>query len=130
MQRTGGDRKGYKELVITLDNTALEQRIGEEAERIVDEERQVYDELDRRDQIRYEKTVLYKDYMDGHYGENYPNTLLHIRYDIRTDQDGNEVMWVEELQSDYAEDLRPKNERDEDGNLTGMRKLPQKVKSF
>ena len=105
MQRTGGDRKGYKELVITLDNEALIQRIEEEAERIVAKGQNVYDGMDRRYQIINLKNDLYKDYINGHYG-SYPNTLLHIRYDIRTDQDGNEVMWVEELQSDYAEELR------------------------
>jgi hypothetical protein len=106
-QRTGGSLAGddYKELVVTVDNAGLEARVEEEAKRIV-AKAQVYDEADRRNHVRGIKNSLYQNYLGGHYGENFPNAILHIRYDIRTDQDGNKVMWIEELQSDWAEDLR------------------------
>ena len=98
MQRTRGQNTDYRELVITADNAALEARIEEEAERIIQEE----DPTKNKQEI---KNTIYQDYTQGHY-PNFPNAILHIRYDIRTDQDGNKVMWVEELQSDWAENLR------------------------
>ena len=129
MQRTGGKNTDYRELVITVDNAALEARIEEEAKRISQDPtnkyvikgkekiREYYASEGLSDLVNKIKKVnrvvqdmikmdLYQDYRGVHYGDDFPNAILHIRYDIRIDQDGNKVMWVEELQSDWAEELR------------------------
>ncbi len=104
MQRTGGPNTDYAEILKLIDNTALKERIENEAERIVDKG-QVYDGMDRRYQIRNVRDALYQDFYNAHYSD-YPNVIYHLRYDIRQDVDGKKVMWVEELQSDWAERIR------------------------
>ena len=43
-------------------------------------------------------------YKSNHWNES--NILAHIRYNDRTDADGNKVLFVEEIQSDFAQDGR------------------------
>ena len=38
--------------------------------------------------------------------EDIKNALLHIRYNIRQDRDGNRVLFIEELQSDWGADIK------------------------
>jgi hypothetical protein len=45
-------------------------------------------------------------YKSGHWDQ--PNILAHIRVNDRTDAEGKRVLFVEELQSDYAQDARRK----------------------
>jgi len=42
-----------------------------------------------------------KDFTGPHWGE--PNILAHIRFDEITDSDGNKVLFIEEIQSDWAQ---------------------------
>jgi len=48
--------------------------------------------------------------VDDHYTPTHfsdtPNLLVHIRFDERTDADGNKVLMIQEIQSDYAKDAR------------------------
>lgn len=43
-------------------------------------------------------------YKSSHWGE--PNVLAHIRFNDRTDADGNKVLFIEEVQSDWAQQGR------------------------
>ena len=45
-------------------------------------------------------------YRSNHWDQ--PNILTHIRVNDRTDSDGKRVLFVEEIQSDYAQDARRK----------------------
>lgn len=45
-------------------------------------------------------------YQSGHWDE--PNVLAHIRFDERTDADGNKVMFIQELQSDWGQEGKKK----------------------
>ena len=45
-------------------------------------------------------------YTGGHYDE--PNIVAHIRFNERTDADGNKVLFIEEIQSDWAQKGREK----------------------
>ena len=45
-------------------------------------------------------------FSSGHWDE--PNILAHIRYNDRTDADGNRVLFIEELQSDWAQNGKKK----------------------
>ena len=47
-----------------------------------------------------------QDYRSSHWDE--PNVLAHIRLNDRTDKDGKKVLFVEELQSDWAQEGRKK----------------------
>ena len=44
---------------------------------------------------------------------NYPNVVAHVRFDERTDADGNRVLFVEEVQSDWHQQGRKKGYRDQ-----------------
>ena len=49
------------------------------------------------------------DFRSGHFDE--PNVLAHVRMDDRTDASGNRVLFVEEIQSDWAQQGRQKGFR-------------------
>lgn len=52
-----------------------------------------------------------KTYKSSHWDQ--PNVLAHIRMNDRTDTDGNKVLFIEEIQSDWAQDGRKKGFIDE-----------------
>jgi hypothetical protein len=67
--------------------------------------------LSEQDQIRYEEAVAStrkdpKPYQSGHWDQ--PNVLAHIRLNDRTDADGSKVLFVEEIQSDWAQEGKKK----------------------
>jgi hypothetical protein len=47
-----------------------------------------------------------KNFKSSHYGQ--PNILAHVRFNERTDADGKRVLFLEELQSDWAQEGRKK----------------------
>ncbi len=55
---------------------------------------------------RFESNHGPQTYYSGHWEE--PNVLAHIRFNDRTDADGNKVLFIEELQSDWAQEGRKK----------------------
>ena len=44
------------------------------------------------------------DYKSSHFDQ--PNILAHVRFNERTDADGNRVLFLEEIQSDFGQDMR------------------------
>lgn len=93
-QLPGGEN--YRELLLTLpDSNEAQQRFNElksggmrslEASRQVDTE--------------------FPSYRSSHWDE--ANVLAHIRFNDRTDADGNKVLFIEEMQSDWAQEGRKK----------------------
>lgn len=96
----GGEN--YRELLLTL------------PEKSGDEERAVQDELktlswsdgERRAELqnKLRQAEASRQYRSSHWQE--PNILAHVRFNDRTDADGNKVLFIEELQSDAGQDKR------------------------
>jgi GGDEF domain-containing protein len=101
--------KNYKELLLTLpyetNKPTYEQ--WKENQLFLDENNDVsrakYEDqvgfYDRRGS--YAKGKLYK---STHFEQ--PNILAHIRFDERTDADGNKVLFINEIQSDFGQDFK------------------------
>ena len=108
-QEPGGEN--YKELLITLPERGpkLPETTGDYAQMLFNKS---FDEL-REDQVdkvvaqmRVDDNSLKRKnrYKGPHYEE--PNILSHVRFNERTDADGNRVLFLEEIQSDQAQDYR------------------------
>ena len=107
----------YREVLLTLPRK--ETTTGDVAQRLFgrpmaslleDERQAVADEMRRT----YDATA--RDFRSGHWDQ--PNVLAHIRLNDRTDADGKRVLFVEEIQSDWAQQGRKK------GFKSGQQGLP------
>jgi hypothetical protein len=65
----------------------------------------LYDELDAFFD-HYEKGVSRRNYTGGHWDE--PNVLAHVRMNDRTGPNGEKILFLEEIQSDWQSDIRKK----------------------
>ena len=103
-QTPGGEN--YRELLLTLpvkNQNAAENRLAEIADEMTNASPERYAEL------HAERAMLAKEYTteddslfhSSHYDQ--PNILAHVRFNERTDADGNKVLFVEEIQSDWAQ---------------------------
>jgi len=113
-QTPGGEN--YKELLLTLPERGvkLPETTGDYAEMLFGKP---FNELreDQKDkvieQMRVDEgTIRRKEqYKSSHWDE--PNVLAHVRFNERTDADGNRVLFVEEIQSDLHQEGRKKGYR-------------------
>jgi hypothetical protein len=71
-----------------------------------------YNYLERQKQIQQEQS----NYISSHWRDT-PNVLSHIRMNDRTDAEGKKVLFIEELQSDWAQEGRKKGFGDKDAKL-------------
>jgi len=92
-QLPGGSN--YKEVLLTMPDRykVLKDKVNREVE--TPEELMEFERLDR--QIKETK----QDFHSSHWDE--PNILAHIRFNERTDSEGNKVLFIEEIQSDWAQ---------------------------
>jgi hypothetical protein len=109
-QLPGG--KKYKELLLTLpdgrDRVKMKERLGQIADEMADTTPERYAEL------HAERANLSNDYTrdsgnqfkSSHFDQ--PNILAHIRFNERIDADGKKVLFIEEIQSDWAQQGRKK----------------------
>jgi hypothetical protein len=107
-QLPGGEN--YRELVLTLPSVAPVKGTSK-AQWMIDTGRaQNMPEAARLlDSGRYDQEwtqANQADYLGGHYDE--PNIVAHIRFNERVDADGNKVLFIEEIQSDWAQKGREK----------------------
>jgi hypothetical protein len=65
-----------------------------------------YESTNRQEQMEVINSKNTTNYKSSHYEE--PDILAHIRFNERTDKDGNRVMFIEELQSDWHQEGRKK----------------------
>ena len=116
-----GEAKNYRELLLTLPNknplTANEyhviaRRNGETDTKAID---QMYNDYIQRGDFSHVFAGENKAFKSTHWDEK--NVLAHIRYDERTDVDGNKVLFINELQSDWHQEGRKKGYR-EAGNTS------------
>ncbi len=115
-QLPGG--KNYKELLITLPKkqTSIEQDAQEMfGKYFMDLSESEFRQLEKSNN---QKALGYK---SSHWNE--PNILSHIRFNERTDAEGNKVLFLEEVQSDWHQEGR------KDG-YQGSTEAYDKIKSF
>ena len=107
-QLPGG--KNYRELLLTLPDPTSENN------KRMD---QIQEELGNSDLTDEERDTLRKEYRDlsdvirasGAFQSNHwdqGNILAHVRFNERTDADGNRVLFIEELQSDWGQQGKKK----------------------
>jgi hypothetical protein len=93
-----GERKNYKEVLVTLPKNKSE------VERLQDLVIQANNlgEFDRANEIERRINKLKGDEFDSsHFNET--NIAVHLRMNTRTDSDGNKVLFLEEVQSDWGQ---------------------------
>jgi ADP-Ribosyltransferase in polyvalent proteins/Type III restriction enzyme, res subunit/Methyltransferase small domain len=102
-QLAGGEN--YREVLLTLPRkektlTEIESELGYETGKLTNAQQ---DEVLKRWKQYTNKS---SDYQSSHWEQ--ANVLAHIRLNDRTDADGNKVLFVEELQSDWGQDGKKK----------------------
>lgn len=105
----GGEN--YKELLLTLPTVEA----GQVARRAELAELDRLRHLTPTEQAEFDSLVEFagkkQAFISGHFDE--PNILAHIRFNERTDTDGNKVLFLEEVQSDWALEARKKGVKEE-----------------
>ena len=129
MEGTGG--KNYREIVLSLPVKKVEARIVEYFDGITDlfkvvdaEGKTLVDTIATKQVAENVKANLkegFADYQHGHW-KDVSNPIVHIRFNEKTDAQGNRVLFVEELQSDWGQAGY------EEGFQTGDTKLPKDSK--
>lgn len=106
-----GEKENYKEVLVTLPNDNKQKQI-QELESFRQELKNKYgdgfkgsqltdEEVDRLQELK-QKAQLSKDkFKSTHFEE--PNILVHLRMNTRTDAEGNKVLFLEEVQSDWGQ---------------------------
>ena len=74
-----------------------------------------YKYLERQKQIQREQS----NYISSHWRDT-PNVLSHIRMNDRTDAEGKKVLFIEELQSDWAQQGRKRGFGDKDAKIQDL----------
>ena len=106
-QLPGAKEGSYRELLLTLperrDRAAMRARLKEIADEIADTSPERYAELyAKRAQLSNEFTATDdKSFRSSHYDQ--ANILAHVRFNERTDAEGKKVLFIEEIQSDWAQ---------------------------
>ena len=108
--------KNYKELLLTmqppLSSEATElaklDKIG--FNNLTPEQQQRGIELERKLRGSRDFNLIRHDFKSSHFEE--PNILAHIRFNERTDSEGNKVLFIEEIQSDWAQEGRDRGFKD------------------
>lgn len=110
----GGEN--YRELLLTL--PTQDEKRQSRLDRINDEAAALppHGERTQEQQRRFEELVAEHDAVaDAPRGDSYhsshwdePNILAHVRFNTRTDADGNKVLFIEEIQSDWAQEGKKK----------------------
>jgi hypothetical protein len=105
-----GEKENYKELLVTLpsrvrfaDKWAFYKSKGyseQTFDALSDEKKQdLFIEFKAEDKRQRESSVA--DFKSSHFDE--PNILVHLRMNTRTDSEGNKVLFLEEVQSDWGQ---------------------------
>lgn len=95
----GGEN--YREVLLTLPT-----KVDAETKRLIDEERYLVLTPEQQAKVDAAKNKADIKYRSSHWDQ--PNVLAHIRVNDRTDADGNKVLFVEEIQSDWGQEGKKK----------------------
>jgi hypothetical protein len=101
-QLPGGEN--YRELLLTLPVKDKAISLEEFAQAYRANNPRASEGTVRREYDRQVAEVEKTQYRSGHFEQ--PNILAHVRFNERTDADGKRVLFVEELQSDWAQEGR------------------------
>lgn len=105
-----GDYENYKEILVTLPHRPSFNEL-RDFFNSKDRKGKSFDNLTRDEfvdlQTEYRK---WKQFKSTHFDE--PNILVHLRLNTRTDADGNKVLFLEEVQSDYGQKGREEGFKD------------------
>lgn len=105
----------YKELLLTLPKKVAEfefHSIAQMKEFLQNNPRkdlELLSDLDKLKQLNKERRIVGeqpKQYRSSHFEQ--PNILAHIRFDERTDAEGNKVLFINEIQSDWGQEGKKK----------------------
>lgn len=120
----------YRELLITLPSESADSIFKKWKRKYPDwKEGQSYKSvMSPEDQALFETDIksTEKNYHSSHWYE--PNVLAHLRFDERTDADGGRVMFITEIQSDWAQEGKRKGFGDNE-RLKEARKRHQEARS-
>lgn len=104
-----GEKENYKEVLVTLPNKAENRRI-DFIDSMLKKYNKTYDldllkimnpsELDMWNKVHIEAKAD-KLFDSSHYNEG--NILVHLRMNTRTDSEGNKILFLEEVQSDWGQ---------------------------
>jgi Holliday junction resolvasome RuvABC DNA-binding subunit len=95
----GGEN--YREVLLTLPSD-----VDAKTQRLLNEERYLVLSPEDRAKVDAAKKKAGVQYRSTHWDQ--PNVLAHIRLNDRTDADGNKVLFVEEIQSDWGQEGKKK----------------------
>lgn len=114
----GGKEGTYRELLLTLpvieNNRAKQNRLDEletEFQKVLFSDLSDQEKDRQLNNIRSQKRLVEKaqpkpGYQSSHFDQ--PNIVAHLRFDERTDADGNNVLFIQEIQSDWGQEGKKK----------------------
>lgn len=115
----GGEN--YKELLLTLPEkkpksfagwqALMKDKYGEKANFLM-----TFAEMAEGNKLRGDFGNESKNYKSSHFDQ--ANILAHVRFDERTDADGNKVLFINEIQSDWAQEGKKKGFKKSDTRIT------------
>ena len=123
----GGEN--YREVLLTLPGSKLDLQkrldaIDAQMRAVADTDINAWRNLLKERKAVFEKIAGAQDYISSHW-EGQPNVLAHIRVNDRTDADGNKVLFVEEIQSDWGQEGKKKGFKGQPIFMEGMRDQPE-----
>ena len=114
----GGEN--YRETLITLRVETREERISDLDTRLSSDKGLSEAEYEERNRLRagvpYEAAPAFT---DGHYGSVAPNVLVYVRHKNRFGPNGEKILFIEEIQDDWAKAGREKGYQ---GDYSALRK--------
>ena len=131
-----GEKENYKEVLVTLPTETAKQVSRRKELAQIDRERSLTkSEQDEYDNLQKTTKGEKSTFKSSHFDE--PNILVHLRMDTRTDADGNKVLFLEELQSDWGQQgkkegfaANKENEKELSKNYEEQYKLELKKESL
>jgi hypothetical protein len=100
-----GQKENYKEVLVTLPKELKVEKADEASRRLFNKP---YEKLGSNERgivnmaiSEQTKEQRGKDFKSSHFDE--PNILVHLRMNTRTDAEGNKVLFLEEVQSDFGQ---------------------------
>lgn len=115
-----GEKEGYKEVLITIpskEKKPFGYKVFDKYGKIISEtmKKERAEQLARENEGYVEADFKGRnEYKSSHFDE--ANIVVHLRMNIRKDADGNKVLFVEEIQSDYGQEGKKKGFKVEQKN--------------
>lgn len=107
-----GEKENYKEVLVTMPTKVKPLSDSENTELDKLLEKRLYEGLSIEEESKYRSLFTRRNtggiegqqFRSSHFDE--PNILVHLRMNTRTDSEGKKVLFLEEVQSDFAQSYR------------------------